>query len=130
MEPRRKQVDETEFTIKPRKLPRARAAPATRAGSCRPGCSPMRAILSEGPPDVTEVVVAGASLLQRQEQARAAFVASLEAAEAEAERDGWHSLDDVLAEADEIIAAKRDAASAVFGGPAAGVRQDAVHTGD
>ena len=31
-------------------------------------------------------------------------------AEAEAEREGWHSLDDVLAEADAIIAAKRDAA--------------------
>jgi putative addiction module CopG family antidote len=60
--------------------------------------------------DLSEVVAAGVSLLQRQEQARTDFVASLEAAEAEADRDGWHSLDDVLAEADRIIAAKRDAA--------------------
>ena len=37
-------------------------------------------------------------------------VRSLEAAQAEAEREGWHELDDVLAEADQIIAAKRDAA--------------------
>lgn len=59
---------------------------------------------------VSEVVAAGVSLLQRQEQARAEFIASLEAAEAESERDGWHSLGEVLAEADRIIAAKRDAA--------------------
>jgi len=49
-------------------------------------------------------------LLRRQEQARADFVASLEAAEAEAARDVWHSLDEVLAEANQISAAKRDAA--------------------
>ena len=60
--------------------------------------------------DVAEVVATGLSLLQRHEQARAEFVASLEAAEAESDREGWHSLDDVLAEADQIIAAKRDAA--------------------
>jgi putative addiction module CopG family antidote len=60
--------------------------------------------------DLSEVVAAGVALLQRHEQVRATFVASLEAAEAEAERAGWHSLDDVLAEADAIIAAKRDAA--------------------
>ena len=60
--------------------------------------------------DVAEVVATGLSLLQRQEQARAEFVVSLEAAEAESDREGWHSLDDVLAEADRIIAAKRDAA--------------------
>jgi hypothetical protein len=30
--------------------------------------------------------------------------------EAEADRDGWLSLDDVLAEMDDLIAAKRDAA--------------------
>jgi antitoxin ParD1/3/4 len=58
----------------------------------------------------SEAVAAGLGLLQRQEQARADFVASLEAAEAEAERAGWHSLDDVMAEADQIIATKRDAA--------------------
>ena len=60
--------------------------------------------------DVADVVAAGVTLLQRQEQARAEFVASLEAAEAEAEREGWHSLDDVLADMDRIIAEKRDAA--------------------
>ena len=60
--------------------------------------------------DVAEVVATGLSLLQRQEQARAEFVASLEAAEAESDREGWHSLDDVLAEADQIIAAKHAAA--------------------
>lgn len=57
--------------------------------------------------DRSEVVAAGVSLLKRQEQARAAFIKSLEDAQAEAERDGWHSLEDVLAEADEIIAAMR-----------------------
>jgi antitoxin ParD1/3/4 len=60
--------------------------------------------------DISAVVAAGVSLLQRRELARADFVGSLEAAEAEAEREGWHSLDDVLVEADQIIAAKRDAA--------------------
>ena len=60
--------------------------------------------------NASEAVAAGLGLLQRQERARADFVASLEAAEAEAEREGWHSLDDVMAEADQIIAAKRDAA--------------------
>ena len=60
--------------------------------------------------DVTDVVAAGLKLLRQSEAEVAAFVASLEAARAEAERDGWHSLDDVMAEADRIIAAKRDAA--------------------
>jgi antitoxin ParD1/3/4 len=60
--------------------------------------------------DVAEVVAAAIGLLQRAEAERTAFIASLEAAEAEADRDGWHSLDDVLAEMDQIIAAKRDAA--------------------
>jgi antitoxin ParD1/3/4 len=60
--------------------------------------------------DVSDLVAAGLSLLLRQEQARAAFARSLEAAEAESERDGWHSLDDVLADLDAIIAAvARDA---------------------
>lgn len=60
--------------------------------------------------DLSKLVAAGVSLLRRQEKARADFVASLEAAEAEAEREGWDSIDDVLAEVDRIIAAKRDAA--------------------
>ncbi|HEY1933117.1 MAG TPA: type II toxin-antitoxin system ParD family antitoxin [Acetobacteraceae bacterium] len=60
---------------------------------------------------VADVVAAGLSLLQRREQARAEFVNSLQEAEAESERDGWHSLDDVLADMDAIIAAaERDAA--------------------
>ena len=59
--------------------------------------------------DIGAVVAAGVSLLQRQEQARAHFIASLEAAQAESDRDGWHSLDDILTDMDRIIAAKRDA---------------------
>jgi putative addiction module CopG family antidote len=60
--------------------------------------------------NVSDLVAAGLSLLQRQEQARTAFARSLEEAEAESERDGWHSLDDVLADMDAIIvAAERDA---------------------
>jgi hypothetical protein len=50
------------------------------------------------------------TLLQRAEAERAAFIASLETAEADADREGWPSLDDVLGEMDQIIAAKRDAA--------------------
>jgi putative addiction module CopG family antidote len=53
--------------------------------------------------DVAEVVAAGVSLLQRQEQARAAFIQSLEDAEAEADRDGWHSAEDVHAEMTALI---------------------------
>ena len=60
--------------------------------------------------DLSELVAAGVGLLRRQEEARVDFVASLEAAEAAAEHEGWHSLDEVLVEADQIIAAKRDAA--------------------
>ena len=60
--------------------------------------------------DRDELVAAGIALLQQAEAERAAFVRSLEEAEAEADRDGWHSLDDVMAEADRIIAAKRSAA--------------------
>jgi putative addiction module CopG family antidote len=58
--------------------------------------------------DLSDVLAAGARLLQRQEQARAKLIASLEEAEAESER--WLSLDEVMAEADRIIAAKHDAA--------------------
>jgi len=59
---------------------------------------------------VTNASSTGVDLLRRQEDARVDFVASLQAAEAEAEHEGWHSLDDALVEADQIIAAKRDAA--------------------
>lgn len=58
--------------------------------------------------DVDEIVRTGVDLLRRREAARAEFIKSLEDAQAEAERDGWHSLEDVMAEADEIIAAMRE----------------------
>jgi len=59
---------------------------------------------------MSDVVAAGVKLLQQAEAEVAAFAESLQAARAEADRDGWHSLDEVMAEADRIIAAKRDAA--------------------
>ena len=56
--------------------------------------------------DTADIVRAGLDLLRRQEPARAAFVASLDEAVAEADRDGWHNSYDVAAEMDRIIAAK------------------------
>jgi putative addiction module CopG family antidote len=53
--------------------------------------------------DLSELVAAGVSLLWRAEAERAAFIKSLEEAAAEADREGWHELDDVLAEVDAII---------------------------
>lgn len=53
--------------------------------------------------DLDEVVAAGLSLLQRAEAERDAFIASLEEAQAEGERDGFFELDQVLAEVDAII---------------------------
>jgi putative addiction module CopG family antidote len=53
--------------------------------------------------DLSDVIAAGVSLLRRAEAERAAFIRSLEEAQAEAEREGWHELDDVLAEVDAII---------------------------
>jgi hypothetical protein len=49
------------------------------------------------------VVAAGLSLLRRAEAERATFIRSLDEAQAEAEHEGWHALDDVLAEVDAII---------------------------
>jgi Arc/MetJ-type ribon-helix-helix transcriptional regulator len=60
--------------------------------------------------DMSHALAAGLKLLQQAEAEIAAFVASLEAARDASDRDGWHSLDDVMAEADQIIAAKRNAA--------------------
>ena len=54
---------------------------------------------------VSEVVRAGVSLLRRAEAERATFVASLEAAEAEAEQNGFVEADDALKEMDEMIRA-------------------------
>lgn len=55
--------------------------------------------------DVAEVVQAGVSLLQRQEAARAALLASVLAAQEEAERDGCVSLDAVELEMRAVIRA-------------------------
>jgi antitoxin ParD1/3/4 len=53
-------------------------------------------VVSEGRyHDVTEVVRAGLSLLRDAEQERAAFIASLDEAQAEGERDGFASADEV-----------------------------------
>ena len=57
-----------------------------------------------------EVIAAGVRLLKETDAEVTNFVRSLEDARDEATRDGWHSLDDVMAEADEIIAGKRNAA--------------------
>ena len=59
--------------------------------------------------DPTDVIAAGVRLLQEQRSARAAFVRSLEEAEAEADRDGWLSLDEVMAEAEVVIAGMSNA---------------------
>ena len=53
--------------------------------------------------DLSEVIAAGLSLLQRREQAREAFNASLEAAEAEGERDGFFTIEDVHREINDLI---------------------------
>jgi putative addiction module CopG family antidote len=53
--------------------------------------------------DVGEVVKAGVSLLQRAEAERAIFVASLEAAEIESERDGFVSADEVHREMSNLL---------------------------
>ena len=54
--------------------------------------------------DVAEVVAAGVELIRNRDKARAEFLASLDAAQREGEQNGFHSLDDVLAELDAIIA--------------------------
>ena len=55
--------------------------------------------------DVAEVVQAGVSLLQRQEAARADLLASVLAAQEEADRDGCVSLDAVELEMRAVIRA-------------------------
>ena len=44
-------------------------------------------------------------MVRRHEMARSMFVATLEAAEAEADRDGWVEIDDVLKDVDVLIEA-------------------------
>jgi putative addiction module CopG family antidote len=61
--------------------------------------------------DLSEVVTAGMRLLQREAAELAAFVDSLEAARAEADREGWVSLDEMTAEMDRIIAELADRAA-------------------
>lgn len=53
--------------------------------------------------DTAEVVRAGVQLLQRAEAEVVEFVASLETARDEANRDGWVNLDEMLAEMDQIM---------------------------
>ena len=54
--------------------------------------------------NVSEVVRSALRDLQERHRRREAFEASLVEAEAEADRDGWLELDDVMAEMDQIIA--------------------------
>lgn len=56
--------------------------------------------------NVSEVVRASLRLLQDAEDRRRAFLHMLESAKDEAKRDGDHSLESVMAEADAIIAAQ------------------------
>jgi len=54
--------------------------------------------------DLDDVVCTGLDLVRRRETARAEFLASLEAAQRDGQQNGFHSLDDVLTELDDIIA--------------------------
>jgi antitoxin ParD1/3/4 len=63
-----------------------------------------REVVAEGRyNNVSEVVRQGLRMVQEAEERRRAFTASLREAEEEAEREGWVSLDDVLADMDGII---------------------------
>ncbi len=53
--------------------------------------------------DRDEIVRTGIDLLRRRETARAAFIASLEAAQEEGRRNGVFTIDQVAAELDDII---------------------------
>lgn len=57
--------------------------------------------------DVSEVVRSGLRMLQYAESRRRAFIASLEAASAEAERDGVATIEEVEEEGNAIIAEAR-----------------------
>jgi antitoxin ParD1/3/4 len=59
--------------------------------------------------DLSELVAAGVSLLQRQEQARADLLASVLAAEEEADRDGYLTADDMMARVEARLAKRRTA---------------------
>jgi len=63
-----------------------------------------REVVAEGRyNNVSEVVRQGLRMLQEAEERRRAFTKSLEDAVAEAERDGWISGEDALAEMDRVI---------------------------
>jgi antitoxin ParD1/3/4 len=63
-----------------------------------------REVVAEGRyNNVSEVVRQGLRMLQEADERRRAFTASLHAAIEDAERNGYHSIDDVLADMDEII---------------------------
>ena len=53
--------------------------------------------------DVAELLATSVSLLQRTEQARAAFVASLDAAIAEGEQNGFFSIEEIEHDMDAAI---------------------------
>ena len=61
--------------------------------------------------DVSDVVAAGVSLLQRQEQARAELLASVLAAKEESDQDGYLTGDEVAERVRETIARKVNAAA-------------------
>ena len=60
--------------------------------------------------DMDELIAAGMSLLQRQDQARAELLASVLAAKEEAERDGYVSGDEMLARVEARLARRTAAA--------------------
>ncbi|MBF0152568.1 MAG: type II toxin-antitoxin system ParD family antitoxin [Magnetococcales bacterium] len=53
--------------------------------------------------DISEVVRSALQLLQKREAGREEFTAMLEATEQEAQREGTHTLNDILREMDEVI---------------------------
>ena len=57
--------------------------------------------------NVSEVVRSALRLLQEQEEARRQFTATLREAEEESDRDGWHTFEEVRAEAQAIIDTRR-----------------------
>jgi antitoxin ParD1/3/4 len=63
-----------------------------------------REVVAEGRyNNVSEVVRQGLRMLQEAEEKRRSFTATLDAAIAESERDGYVSIEEVLADLDEVI---------------------------
>jgi putative addiction module CopG family antidote len=61
--------------------------------------------------DVSDLVAAGLGLLQRQEQARAQLLASVLAAKAEADRDGYLTGDELLTRVEARLAQRASSAT-------------------